>query len=776
MRERLWSGHVQLAVWGWVATMSGGIMLGSLVMSKRYLLVGALAALTVSVVGAVLRAYRCPRGLLVLAQLAALAIWTTLAFAADKAWLGVLPSPDAAHAVWSTFQESVNLGNQYTSPLPSSRSISLTFGLGIGVLGLVIDVVGVTLRRVPLLALVFLGLYMVPLSLFAGHVSLFAFIVGAAGYIALLGADERDRVTHWGRQISDAGSMWETSDGSDISAEGLASVGRRIGFGAVAIAVVAPLLIPTLAPHYFGQSGSGGGSGGSGVVSVTNPVLDLKRNLVAPGHEVLLRFATDDTDPGYLRIAVLDDFTGTTWQPSVRRSDNSILTNRSLPPAPGEGSAIATRLVSYQLDAGSNFSSTWLPVEYAPTQISVSPSWRMDLSTMDVNSTSSSETTRGLAYSFTAAIPEPTSAQLRAAGPPPASLDTMTSLPTDLPSVIFKTAAQVTSGASNAYDKAELLQNWFRSSGGFTYSTARAPGNGIDTITHFITDDRVGYCEQFASAMAIMARTLGIPARVAVGFLRPQHDGKNWAYTADSMHAWPELYFSGVGWVRFEPTPAIRTGTAPDYAHAGGVGPSNSPSTSASPLPVHQRPTLHSPGTPAGAGSKSSGGTGTGGFLGWLLLGVALAVVVALTPLTLKTIRVRRRWARATTPAAMADAAWDHLRDGALDLRIPWRDDQTPRATGRDLRGHLTGDSDSIAALNTIVVAIEQRRYARGVRGHEDLRTKVDAVLSGLAGDMSGRYQWLAAWWPVSPSVALRQRWLRPRVRRVRESMLTVSE
>ena len=77
---------------------------------------------------------------------------------------------------------------------------------------------------------------------------------------------------------------------------------------------------------------------------------------------------------------------------------------------------------------------------------------------------------------------------------------------------------------------------------------------------------RVGYCEQFAASMAIMARIIGIPARVAVGFLEGDASGPNeYEFSAHDLHAWPELFFPGAGWVRFEPTPGDRAPTVPDY-------------------------------------------------------------------------------------------------------------------------------------------------------------------------------------------------------------------
>ena len=98
----------------------------------------------------------------------------------------------------------------------------------------------------------------------------------------------------------------------------------------------------------------------------------------------------------------------------------------------------------------------------------------------------------------------------------------------------------------------------------FTYSTEPLPGSGYRALENFLLRDRRGYCEQFAASMAMMAREVGIPSRVAVGFLPGERvEDNTWEVSIRDMHAWPELYFAGYGWVRFEPTPASVTGTAP---------------------------------------------------------------------------------------------------------------------------------------------------------------------------------------------------------------------
>ena len=119
-----------------------------------------------------------------------------------------------------------------------------------------------------------------------------------------------------------------------------------------------------------------------------------------------------------------------------------------------------------------------------------------------------------------------------------------------------------------------LLQQWFRSGGGFTYSTENARGSGMRAIRDFLLENKSGYCEQFATGMALMARIAGIPSRVGIGFL-PGQSGKDGQYTVrmHDMHAWPELYFQGTGWVRFEPTPAARVPSTPNWTVAASAGP-----------------------------------------------------------------------------------------------------------------------------------------------------------------------------------------------------------
>ncbi|GAB3157763.1 hypothetical protein GCM10027059_01440 [Myceligenerans halotolerans] len=129
-------------------------------------------------------------------------------------------------------------------------------------------------------------------------------------------------------------------------------------------------------------------------------------------------------------------------------------------------------------------------------------------------------------------------------------------------------AREITDGARTRYDQAVALQNWLHHEGGFTYSTDTAPARTNDATWDFLTD-RQGYCVQFSTAFFVMARSLDIPTRIGVGYLPGADDDGDgvWSVTGQDSHSWPEVWFQGFGWVRFEPTPQVQTGPLPDYAN-----------------------------------------------------------------------------------------------------------------------------------------------------------------------------------------------------------------
>jgi transglutaminase-like putative cysteine protease len=130
-----------------------------------------------------------------------------------------------------------------------------------------------------------------------------------------------------------------------------------------------------------------------------------------------------------------------------------------------------------------------------------------------------------------------------------------TDLPPGLDPRIEEMAERWTAGAISEYRKVLAIQQHFHG-GGFVYSTNVDIGEGADALLEFLTQTRAGFCQQYSSAMAVMVRSLGIPARIGVGYRSgtQQEDGTYLVKTTDA-HVWVEVLFAGYGWLQFEPEP-----------------------------------------------------------------------------------------------------------------------------------------------------------------------------------------------------------------------------
>ncbi len=778
MSTRTWrNSSLAVPAWGLVVTAATALALFPIAQAHDFWLTGLSGAAVVVLTGVATRATRSTRPWTVPAQLVVLLLWASVLIAPREALWGALPTPATGTALIADAQRVLELAQERAAPLPVSPALSIVLALGVAVLGLLVDLFAATVRRAAVVGLVLLAVYMVPVATLSGQVSMHAFWPGALAWVGLLLAAERIGV----RRLSDAGPVDDPANaespandpatlGSPFDARG-----RQVGVSAVGIALVLPLLLPAASLRLFGTGGTLGlGGAGAEVISVDNPVLDLRRNLVDQPDVELLRVRTDDPDPSYLRTTVLDEFTGDRWQPSSRDEDDSVDADAgALPPPPGQTSAIGGRDVQYDVTVTSAFSSSWLPVVYAPTSIDVDGDWRIDRNTLDVVVGDQNQAATSTTYSFSARIPDPSADQLRDAPPPPAEEEPLTYLPADLPAEIGAQARAVTRGLSTDYDRAVALERWFRYEGGFVYSTEPRAGTGAATIAAFVTDDRVGYCEQYASAMALMARSIGIPARVAVGFLRPKQVAPDtWSFEGGDLHTWPELYFTGVGWVRFEPTPADRTG--------GGAA--NEPGQNQPENKIERNPRggelTQAPGTsgtPSSIRAVSVQPVSASTEVDGRAVGGLLALVVAgLVPAAWREVRRRRRWARAAAePAQAPEAAWDELADGVLDLGHPWDRASTPRAAGRALRPLVEGDRRAVDALNRLVRIVERSRFAAASSGGAppdvvtSARADVDAVLEAVADGCSRSRRQLSRWVPRSLAVSVpsARAWERLRLR-----------
>ncbi|HEU4514002.1 MAG TPA: DUF3488 and transglutaminase-like domain-containing protein [Nocardioidaceae bacterium] len=756
-----------VALWAWrgfVADPSG------------YLDPALASVLLVAATGIALRAFRVPSVVVLVVQVAVVALWLTHLWAPEEALGGWLPTTASIDAVLALLGQGVAAAQSYAAPVPSSVPQIFAVLVGVGsIVAILVDFLANGLRRVPVAGLPLLAVYTAPVSILDEGVPWWVFAAGAVGFLAMIATDESRRLEQWGRQVPRRGAVVDTSGGMVMSTS-LRGSARRLGLTATALAVVSPLVIPTLSGNFLPGSGPGG-EGGGDAVTISNPMVNLRRDLVRGRDVDLLRIRTENADPTYLRISVLDIYDGRAWKPSDRDIPPEQKADGLLPRPPGLDSAVPRRQVDYEISVEEAFDSLWLPAPYPATSIDVPGDWRYDEDTLDFVSAVEGQDTAGLEYSLSALEPDFDGAELVDASPAPESVFTpFTELPEDLPESVERLARRVTDGLDSRYEKAVRLQDWFRRDGGFQYSLRPEPGTGADDLVAFLDaeDGRIGYCEQFAASMALMGRTLGIPSRVAVGFLEPDREDGEYVYSAWDLHAWPEMYFSGAGWVRFEPTPGDRAPSVPGYTTGSfqAPEPEGVPNSAAPSANANNRNEERLRGDAAAAGSDDQGSTG--GAIGRRLPLVLAFVALLFAPWLLRSVVRRRRWAAATTPREAAEAGWRELRDVNLDLRLPWDDSVTLRTRARGIatafgrtgvqqregfvRGGVRGagaNPEAAAALDRLVTDVERARYSRGLdseRGrpveavHADVETCVAALMAGAVK----KHRRAAVWLPAS--------------------------
>ncbi len=170
----------------------------------------------------------------------------------------------------------------------------------------------------------------------------------------------------------------------------------------------------------------------------------------------------------------------------------------------------------------------------------------------------------GEVYSVNSLIASPTVSELQASDTnyPDWVRASYLEIPSDLPANIPALARQVTNGLSNPYDKADAITNYLRTNIQYASIIPNPPRNE-DPLEWFLFQEKQGFCNYYASAEVVLLRSVGIPARLVVGFAQGEYDVQTGTYSVrvKDGHSWPEVYFSGVGWVVFEPTvsqPAIQ--------------------------------------------------------------------------------------------------------------------------------------------------------------------------------------------------------------------------
>lgn len=657
----------------------------------------------------------------------------TLFFAPGSALLGFVPTLDTIGALRELEAAGTASIASQSLPADADQGIVYLLCLGVAVICVVLDLFALTLRFTALAGLPLLVLLLVPSLVDPTLDDGLFFALTAAAFVGLLLVRSRP-------------------------ASRAAGVG--IAAAAVVVALLVPLALPEVSPPEPGEQGA------SGTATGINPIITLGDDLRQGDPSLALTYTTTAPSGVYLRLTALDDFTGESWKPS---STDVIKGNdvAAIGPAPGLGASIPTTATTSDITVG-NILSRWLPVPYAPTSITgLEGSWSWEPDALAIRTGSSNA--RNQEYEVQSVTISPSVDQLLAAGTTvEPGLERYLALPSDMPAIVGQTALEVVGDAATNYEKAVALQEYFRG-GEFTYSEEAPVENGYDgsgaSVLAAFLQAKSGYCVHFSSAMASMARSLGIPSRVVVGFTPGEANslpsGTEYRVTTHNLHAWPELYFAGIGWVRFEPTPG--RGVPPAFAPLAEDDPSTPdvdesvpPPPATSSAPPTSVPTTAPTAAPTPSATPIAGPDAPLRSLsGWWALLAAL-VALLLAPFAVRTIRRARR--TALTSRGSAAAAWDELRDTADDLGLATSMTRTPRQLALDLAPHL--DDRGAAALARLRAALEREAFADRPSGADtaDLR----AVLWSLrrkAGPLRALVSFLAprslvAGWLPAPSSA----------------------
>ena len=655
-----------------VACMLVSTVLLPLFINTLWFVIGAGAVIAVAGTGALTRLRTLPVSVCLAAGVVGLLLYLNLIFEVRHSLLLVIPTPGSLTRLWHLAGTGLHDANRYAPPAPNLPGLLLLAAAGVGITAVLTDLIAVRLRSTALAGLPLLVLFTVPVTMNASHDQLATGVVfglGAVGYLAMLSADGRERIRVWGRLVS----LWraaprygrqgfegngepgtprkirergENGQGPDTRA--LAAAGRRVGLASIVLALCAPLIVPGLHASKLFSSGPGiGGNGGNGGQSLSLPnALD---QAVAQLHEsqpsTLFTYTTNATqsqqanDAEYFRQYVFDTLGDTGWL--VDHYGSRAVPVSSIPGPPGLDDTTRAQTVRTTVTVGNDFRSpaqqpTFLPLPYPAIQVTAPGKWLADPDLMVYSTTDS---IAGRSYSVASVMVDPSQAQLQTVPglARTAGLVPDLGLPTAYQASALKRLAEANSaGQTTEFGKVNALATWL-SGPQFTYSLAAPQLTSAAKLVNFLTKVKSGFCVQYAYAMTVLTRLLGIPARFVVGYTGGTRL-KNGSYevkTTDA-HAWTEVYFPTLGWIRFEPTPAGQgTANAPDYMTGGarnGLGGGSNPVNSAteSPSAVKTPPPNGGLGRTVRPGGTDEGLAGAAKRARTPWTAVALAVIAAL--------------------------------------------------------------------------------------------------------------------------------------------------
>ena len=675
---------------------------------NSWLRVTVLLVLIVGVAGVGMRRVSRSAAIVVAGQLVIGLVAILLLLLRSTLWYA-LPTVDTVTTVTAAVPAFVRSVTEQAAPVAATAPVILVLAVVFVLLAVSVDALAVTKRMPGAAGIPLLTAYVAAASNSTEGLAFTYFLIPAAAWVALLAHEGTARLVRWGAVIARPRGGQARNP-----APGILTWARGVALIAIAAAVVLPGVLPHLPPRFIADGLARGDRGGNGVGSSLQDTLAVAQHLGDRSTQPVLRYETDDPNPPPMRVDVLNQYSDGVWRPT---SGQLFDTGGELP-ATDASEAIARRTPTTRV-TDNRMAAPQLPLPGTPLTIDVAADrLRVDANGM-VKRVGEMDS-----YAVNYELVEPSQAQLRAADP--RGSDRADDLAIDAMSADYVSAIldEVAPADLDAAEQAWRIQAWLRSAR-FTYSldlatpvafddTGRAVP--LDPLSQFLATRR-GYCVQFATAMVMMARHRGIPARVAIGFLPGTLNGREWTVRSADAHAWPELYFPSIGWVRFEPTPGTHTGQAPGWTID--AAPTTGPSATTSAPSTSATAEASDSAAPAPTTSEEPGLAGViadvGGWLRatWIPLTTILlvAISVLITPL-LGSIRRRRALRRARDDAERTEVLWQSLLDRLDDIEVRAGPGETPRQARDTLTRSAYLDGASTAALDTVVATLERARYA----------------------------------------------------------------
>ncbi len=708
-----------------------------------------------------------------LVQLVAVVVGAGWLYGRGHLWYG-LPTVDMVLAFNNLLVDARETIQNYSAPAPTNRGIILGIGLALALTAMLVDHLAVMRRSPALAGLPLLTAFLISASNSGSSLHPVYFVIAAAVWLVMVGRQGIASVRRWSTTAPLQSRGRGTSDRD--GALGFASLGRSLGVLALAAAVVVPVVTPHLPTRYLvdGLGRATDSTGFSDGQLGLNTTLDLTRSLEDRSLSPVLSYTTTAASPTPLRVGVLTTYRGGEWRPDRSEAPLSRQPDVAVPDDIADdvprkryrisvdGSRLqAPQLAApYPLVAGDLDGATWGvdPQTQVPRTNRSVESYTMDY--VDL------EPPRSL-------LEQPTTDRLSDGQ----RFDALRLDRESAPAVQALAREVVPEGATRIA-AAMAIQEHFRSSA-YSYSLQLSgpvrddAGREVpmDPITHFLTT-RTGYCVQFATAMVMTARASGIPARMAIGFLPGSLDKGIYTVRAADAHAWPELYFEGAGWLRFEPTPGSRSGQAPPYSLEEVTTPETDPTATDAPtVSATSAPRRDNGANDPGAQDPldASGDNGTGvlsawwasgrlTLLGWVLLGLIVGVVGTLAVPVAARLRHRRRLREAPDDAQRVEVEWQAMVERIGDLGVVAPRGSTPRQAGRFYQREAYLEGPESESLRRVVDTVERSRYAPPGTTVVDIREDTERVVHAVSGVRRRRDRVRAVLWPQDGLVEWRER------------------